>query len=136
MKTAKRPKPLKVHVTAEDIREGVAGDCFSCAVARAVERATGDDHANLYRRDYVLYIEAWSRSVEAPPEVCRFVTAFDDTPEGETPADWYGRPLEPFAFELPHAKSREWKERCYGCEELFAPSKLDDDGCCPACRDD
>lgn len=137
MKAAKK-KPTKVRVTKKDMREGVGGDCWRCAVSLALHRATGDDHANVYRSDWILYVEVWSRSILAPDEVRLFVDAYDELErqEDKTPIlpDPLPDDLQPFTFELPPSDSPEWQERCYGCESLFDDADLDDEGNCEECR--
>jgi hypothetical protein len=129
---ATKVKLIRVRVTAKDIREGGAGDCFRCAVAGALQRATGDNDAHVYESDFLVYLTAWSRHIHAPDRVRTFVLDYDECPvherTGRLPAD-----LRPFVFTLPPQDDPEWLERCGGCEQLFAGSELDDEGICPEC---
>jgi hypothetical protein len=128
---------IRVEVTAGDIAAGEGGDCFRCAAALALQRATGDDHANVYERDCVLYVEAWSRHLVAPYELKKFVWDFDDLPRcpdgtPDTADPEYLAPA-PFGVELPDQSDPEWQEQCYGCEDLFDAAELDDEGRCASC---
>lgn len=116
---------ITIAVTQVDIDLGERQDCFHCPVARALQRATGDDHAEVWERDYVLHIGVWSRSLVAPAEVQQFVRCLD--------GQWEGT-IAPFSFELPALDDPEWEEQCGECEELHRPSELDGDGLCVACR--
>lgn len=130
-------EPIRVVVTADDIAHGIAGSCFCCPVALALSRATGDDHANVYERDWRMWLDAHSRTLKAPSAVREFVEWFDALERRKT-----GRVIlrnlspPPCEFELPPLSSPEWQERCDGCEELFASVELDDDGLCASCRED
>lgn len=131
--------PIVVAVTEEDIRGSEAGDCFRCAVAKSLHRCTGDDHANVYERDWIMYLEVWSRHIVAPIEVREFVENFDAQPRqagSKSPRLPALLPEEvgPFTFELPPQTDPEWQERCTDCEELFASAELDDEGYCPECH--
>lgn len=53
----KTAKPTKVHVTAKDIRGGTCGDVFHCAVAAALQRATGDSEARVVEKDWEMRLE-------------------------------------------------------------------------------
>lgn len=114
---------IHVTITAADIAVGERRECYSCPVALALARATGDEEANVYERDWFLWLEAWGRSIRAPEVVRDFVRRFDDD---ETP--------EPFAFSLPDQTDPAWQERCCRCDELFPPAELDDTGVCEECR--
>lgn len=131
--------PTPVRVTAKDIRSGIAGDCFRCAVALAVQRATGDAEANVFE-DYswTLRIEAWSRSVAAPCDVRFFTYNFDGllrkrTNRAVLPARLEGD-VAPFSFTLPADDDPEWDERCYRCEHFCKAEDLDDEGVCDECN--
>lgn len=130
-------KPIAVRVTKAHIANGEAGDCFKCAVALALAKATGDDEANVYENDWTMYLHVWSRHIVAPYEVRQFVYDFDGQPRREDGRidldDEQCEPPKPFAFTLPPLSDPEWQERCYQCEELFDPSELDDEGVCKAC---
>ena len=129
--------PIKVSVTAEDILEGVCGDCHRCAVALALSRASGDDEANVYERDWTLYLEVHGRHIPAPFEVSQFVRTFDSQPRTDGGAVDFDavdcEPPSPFDFELPPFDGGDWQERCYHCEELFDDEELDDEGICKEC---
>ncbi len=131
-------KPLTVRVLRRHIRQGIGGDCWGCALARALQEATGDKGANVFRRDYILRVEVWSRSVVASLRVAWFVNAFDDLDlrkDGRVKVPRVlPETLQPFSFELPALDSPEWVEKCYGCEELCDPKTLDAEGYCPDCR--
>lgn len=122
---ATKLKPLKVSIREKHIRKGVKGDCHRCAASLALTDATGDTEANVYRRDWLLFVEVHGRHIHAPEELCEFVGEFD-----------YGGKVEPFEFELPNMKHPDWKEQCYSCEELFDGKELDDEGNCPECSND
>lgn len=127
----------KISVSAADIAAGRAGDCFRCPVAIALARATGDGEANVYERDFEMWIEVGGRHTRAPHEVREFVHGFDGQPRTEDGRPDTGHedydPPGPFEFELPDRDGPEWQGRCYCCEELFAPSELDDEGFCQGC---
>lgn len=107
---------MNVTLTVDDIRTGVAGDCYRCAVALALQRATGDETAHVYEDEDesgLIRLEAHGRSVQAPERVTRFVWDYDSL---ERSSD--GRPvitadkaamLQPFTFTLPP------EEECEGC---------------------
>lgn len=130
---------ILVEVSAADIADGVAGDCFLCPVAIALNRATGDTAANVNEATWDLRIEVSGRSIPAPRKVRDFVYAFDAQPrDPHNRLDIYHAdydPPAPFTFELPDLSDPEWEEKCYVCEQPFDPSELDDDGCCGECRD-
>ncbi len=130
--------PQTIHVRVKHIRAGLGGDCFRCAVALALQEATGDDEANVYEDDYLTRLEVHGRSVVAPGEVRQYVWNYDAAPRL---AD--GRPalaarlperLRPFSFEIPDQNDPEWDERCYGCDEYFKADELDCEGCCGECH--
>jgi hypothetical protein len=128
-----------VRVTAEHIRTGLAGDCLRCAVALALDAATGDDECMVAEKDWTFHLCVWGRWIVAPPEVRRFVDAIDglDREEDERPIlpeKLEGSDLAPFAFTLPPLTDPEWQEECYGCEQLFDANELDEEGFCPECR--
>lgn len=128
---------IHVSVTAEDIAEGVAGDCHSCPVARALIRATKDTEPMVYEHDWSLYLKVWSRSIQAPQKVRDFVNAFDGQPRTidgliDTDDPDY-TPMEPFGFTLPDQDDPEWQESCCNCGDLFDASELDDEGYCEDC---
>lgn len=84
---------MRVEVTWDDIKNGTRSDPEYCAVARAIERATGQRASvpGVWLR--VFDGEGRSRSVPAPLGVRLFVCLFDMAPHV-----W---PLvRPFAFEL------------------------------------
>lgn len=129
----------RIRITKADLAAGEAGNCFRCPVAVALQRATKDDHANVYERDWMTYIQVGALHLLAPYQVSNFVHAVDHAKrdEGGHPIIESLMPHErpkPFAFTLPPWKSPEWKESCYGCEELFQPEELDDEGNCEECR--
>lgn len=122
---------MRVTVTAKDIREGVAGDCFRCAVGLALARHTKDDHSQVVEVDYILRINTQGRYIIAPEEVQTFVRDFDSVV-----AEGYRQIiLKPFSFHIPKWKDSEWDDRCYGCEEFFKTSELDQEGNCVDCRE-
>lgn len=128
---------MRVRVTKNDIATGKAGDCFRCAVAMAVQRATGDTEANVVEIDYVFHIHAHSRYIPVPWSVRSFLVEFDHdlrrNEDGTVILSPTATSVKPFVFSLPSFSSREWKEKCYGCEQLFDVKELDDEGNCPEC---
>jgi hypothetical protein len=129
---------IKVSVTAEDMDQGIIGDCYECAVALALNRATGDTESMVYEHDFSIYLKVNFRSISAPYEVRSFVHDFDAQPRTEdnhvdTAHPDY-EPLKPFDFELPDQDKPEWLEGCQDCGELFEASELGDEGCCEDCR--
>lgn len=130
---------MNVDVTDRDIVAAKAGNCFRCAVALALARATGDDHANAYERDFELRLEAWGRSIAAPRKVRQFVRQLDDQPRDDS-----GRldlvhpdcdPPSSFSFSLPEFDDPKWKDSCYACGWLFDRDELDDEGMCCKCSE-
>lgn len=127
-----------IRVTLDDILHGEAGQCHQCAVARALQRRFPDSDANVYERDWVTWIQVWAVHVEAPWKVIQFTRQFDQLPrnsDGTLALDMIPkveRP-KPFKFTVPVWKDRQWRERCYGCEELVDPKDLDDEQYCPEC---
>lgn len=81
---------MTIHVTAEDIENGIPQDACHCPVALAVKRATGSDDVDINDDICIGFPGQDVRDVfEAPDEVCDFVAAFDNY-EG----------VEPFSFDL------------------------------------
>jgi len=79
--------PLTIHVTQEDIDEGVQEDCERCPVARAVERATGISTVVQFER---ISVNCQNKVVFVTPTYVRiFIKAFDET-----------RLVTPFSFTL------------------------------------
>jgi len=126
-----KPRPVRVRVTAADIRSGEAGDCLRCAAALALQRATGDPEANVYERDWAVWIDAHGRTTLAPAEVRKFVWEYDALGRREGGAAVLPG-VAPFAFKLPPWP--DWLERCGHCEEPFGQAELDDEGLCGECR--
>lgn len=118
-----KTKPIVVKVKDEHIEQGKPGDCWRCAAAMALQAATKDDHANVYRHDYELMIEVHGMSIPAPVGLRDFVWNFDHEREK----------AKPFEFEIPPYRSPEWKERCAHCGNHFDKDELDVDGYCPEC---
>ena len=83
---------MRVHVTAEDIRDGKRRDEYECPVALACRRDMG----------------AWSVAVMAHQMIVWQGTALDNSKRVETPGEVYEfidkydrrRKVAPFAFEL------------------------------------
>lgn len=121
--------PKTITVTAEDISQGVPGNCFSCPVALAMERAYGNDccGANVYSSLDGIRVEVFGQSTPAPPEVIQFVLEFDKAKKLKRPK------FQPFTFDLPDDNDPAWHEKCYECEELFPTAQLDDDALCKSC---
>jgi hypothetical protein len=117
---------IKVNVTAKDIKAGEAAECYRCPVAIALQRATKDREARVVSVDWRLYLVVWCRYIAAPVEVRDFVIDFDHRSEDDSPP-------KPFRFTLPPLADEPWEEECYGCEELFSPNELDDEGYCKEC---
>ena len=130
----------KIRVSASDIRNGRAADCFRCAVARALQRATGDDEAHVNEIDYLLRLHVWGRIFTAPQCVTDFIVAFDrhyeryDSGRVKLPRR-LPEDVRPFSFTIPPLDDPEWEEQCYHCEELCDPKTLDDEGVCQECRE-
>lgn len=128
----------KVDVTAKDIRQGVPGDCFGCAVALALQRATGDVNARVVDHDCQLHVEVNGRWIVPPHKATDFAVDFDHLPRTRSGRARLPSPLpeelRPFSFELPPLDDPVWEEECYGCEQLFAPKTLDYEGRCEECR--
>jgi hypothetical protein len=132
---------MKIRVTTQDIRRGVACDCFNCPVAEALQRATKDRESRIVSHDWNLMIVVNGRWLLADDAVADFVHAFDDLSPRRNEAHRPELPkrlppnIRPFTFTIPPLDDPEWQEECYGCEELFAPAELDDQGYCTNCRD-
>ncbi len=127
-----------IRVTEKHIRESEAGQCFRCAVARALQEKTGDSEAKVYSDDWILRLQVWSQSIVAPFVVMSFVQEFDSLPRTPTgkavlPDRLEGR-LAPFSFQIPSPRSRTWDDKCYGCEHYFKTKELDDEGYCKECQ--
>ena len=138
--TGEMRSEVKVRVTTKDIRGGICGDMFNCAVASALQRHCGkDDDAHVFESAFAgTKIKIGALVISAPWEVREFSRDYDDLPRDE-----YNRPIlkkklpegiKPFTFELPPWDSSEWEEECYRCEALGSPSRLDDEGICSECR--
>ena len=114
-----------VSVTAEDIANGIARDCYCCPGALAINRAIPGSDANIYRFGLysLLWIEANGLHIRAPQELQDFAPAFD-----------VGQKVEPFAFELPDQDGSEWRRACRECRDLFDRTELDDEDICEECR--
>lgn len=125
-----------VNVSADDRAKGEAGNCFRCAVALAIQRATGDGHANVYEREWAMYLEVHGRHIVAPQRVRQFLYAFDaldrEDKRGRLPRVLPDE-LKCFTFTLPSLGDPEWKEQCCECESLVSASELDDEGACREC---
>jgi hypothetical protein len=130
---------MKIRVRASDIAAGIAGECHGCPVAIALQRATKDSEASVTQINFVLYLCVWSQYIVAPVEVREFVLRFDSIRRNEDDQ----RPLikslppakrpKPIIFEVPEIGASEWRERCYGCDELRDPEELDAEGICREC---
>lgn len=129
---------VTVQVTLEDMRQAEAGECFRCAVARALQRATGDSEANVYEDDFNVRLEAHGRSIVAPVAVRLFVWALDDLDRDEHGRPVLEFPLEeellPPTFVLPDYSDPDWRERCARCGGYVQAGELDDEGHCSECR--
>ena len=130
---------MKITVTEDDIRSGIAGDCLRCAVAKALQRRTKDDCAKVVEAYWNLRLEVWSRSIVAPIEVQDFILEFDQQERDEARHLILPGPLPPklapFSFEIPNSDDPEWLEECCKCQELKSPSELDGEGYCKECRE-
>jgi hypothetical protein len=129
-----------VRVTEKHIRTGIAGDCNYCAVAMALDEATGDTECSVGEIDWILHLCVRGRVIVAPPEVRRFVYDLDGLARKadgrpKLPRRLEGSDFAPFAFALPPFSDPEWKEECSGCSELFDRDGLDEEGFCPECRE-
>ncbi len=90
---------MKINVTAEDIREGLRGDCFRCPIALAIKRDTGFD-CDVYSPEHIFLGDGPSiiRNKYRPVEKDAFVVAdFIDSFDNQ-------KPVEPFTFELEKAE--------------------------------
>jgi len=133
------PTPVTVRVTAKHIRDSEPGDCYRCAVAKAMAVATGDTEAHVVERDWSLCVVVRGRYLVAPWQARRFIYAYDALDrdaDGRVvlPAE-LAEDLSPFDFDLPGLNDPAWQYECYGCEALFDPDDLDGAGCCPECRE-
>lgn len=127
-----------VEVTEHDILHGVAGNCFRCAVSLALQRATGDDEANVYEMDWLTWLHVHGRDILAPGEVRQWIWAYDGLDRDDKGridvTNRRAKLPEPITFDLPELDDPEWQERCYHCEALFPRDELDDEGVCAECR--
>lgn len=116
-----------VRVRSRHIRTGLSGNCFNCAVALAVQEATGDDSANVWADWGIVRVEVGGRSIIPARRVTDFIHAYDDAGDRdkppELPARLWGTPFDP-----------EWEEKCVNCEELRNPRELSDEGVCEECQ--
>ena len=78
---------MKVDVTEEDLRAGIAGNRCYCPVARALKRAFSTENVNVNYNN----IRVVDKLYASPPEVQAFVRNYDNL-GGETP--------KPFSFEV------------------------------------
>jgi hypothetical protein len=84
-------RTVRVEVTAEDIRDGRARDCFNCPVSRAIDRAVGARVASGAGVAYITGQDCVNVELSSLPDGARaFMTAFDHRPG----------PFHPFAFDL------------------------------------
>lgn len=124
---------MKIQVTEDDIKQGIAGDCHCCAIALALARHTGDGEPMVYVDEWQMRLQVWSRSIVAPWEVTRFIHDMDDESRDEEGHPILSSKHEPFEFEIPEDDDNEWDDRCYGCEKYFKTEALDDEGYCEKC---
>lgn len=117
-----RRKPILIRVSRKDIAEGERRDGFSCPIALAASRETGDD-CSLHDSFGGWHIDICGRYLEVPYEMAAFAMAFDREEE-----------VSPSVFVLPPLNDPRWEEKCYRCEELFDQGDLDDEGVCSECR--
>ncbi len=82
---------VQVNVTADDIKKGERGSCWTCPIGLALVRATDS-----YRMIRAIYdMAAYGRSsylwgpIRLPPEASRFIVDFDQ-----------GRAALPLSFEI------------------------------------
>lgn len=112
-----------VTVSQDNILSGLANRgaerCFTCPVALALQRATGDNEARVIEAGWTYYLVVWSRWHPAPLPVRAFIRAFDDRKVAARDA---------ISFVLPPVSDPAWKEECYRCRTLY------EDGVCPECR--
>jgi hypothetical protein len=130
----------RVRVTEKHIRTGIAGDCNYCAVAMALDEATGDTDCMVVEIDWTLRLRVWSHWIVASPEVRRFVYDLDGLARKadgrpKLPRKLKGSDVAPFEFALPPLTDPAWEEECNGCGELFDRGELDGEGSCPDCRE-
>jgi hypothetical protein len=136
---------ILVHITEDLIRSRlIAGSCFDCVIAVALQQATGDTEASVVEDDSVYYLVVWGRNMEAPHRVAEFIGAFDSLPrvldswcpegaEAIVP-EVLTEALAPFDFELPPLTDSDWKESCHHCWAFVEQADVDDDGVCGECR--
>lgn len=82
---------MTIHVTQDDIDNGVACNTGLCPIAHAIRRAVPGSYW------YVGSVEVFHRDLngcrcdemDLPVPACEFISAFDE-----------GRPVNPFSFEL------------------------------------
>lgn len=84
---------MTVHVTEDDIANGLKRHCWSCPVALAVMRTYGEDRVYVNTSNITIG-QKRGEIVRTPPEVKAFILDFDK-----------GKPVEPFGFELEAACS-------------------------------
>jgi hypothetical protein len=102
----------RIHVTQEDIREGIPQTYSLCPVALAIRRELGVEQYGLVsvtqKHVFVRREEFPSTSVrplppgtwyKAPPEVTSFIVNFDE-----------GTEVEPFEFEMEEFSQAEMRE--------------------------
>lgn len=83
---------VSVEITAEDIAQGIEGDCEACPVARALGRATGDGVS--VDSDVIVFHGRHARqhfSMNTPKEFAIFITRFDG---------FGAEHVEPFSYDL------------------------------------
>lgn len=114
---------MRVRVTKADIRDGQANDCWTCPVARALQRATLDESANVYQHDWQIYLEVGCRSILAPERVAQWVRRFDNEEVGDR-----------LTFDLPPFDSPDWLEKCQHCGTPCDAESRDEDGFCEDCQ--
>lgn len=122
---------ITCSVTQEDIDNGESGDCYRCAVALAMARATGDDGANVHEHEWELRLEVEGCSIPAPDRVRAFVRAFDEPGRGGDPSA-----IKPFSFQIPAINSPLWERYCDQCHTAYDRDELDESDLCDYCRDE
>jgi len=116
----------KVRVSPKDIQNGIPGDIYCCAVARALQRECEDHCAHVYE-DAIegrMLLCVHDYYIDAAEEVKEFVRAFD---AGLNP--------EPLTFSLPDNNDDAWEAMCEECGELCDRTDICEDGCCLRCTD-
>ena len=83
-----------IHVTEEDIKEGLAGSKTQCAIALALKRQTKRDYAAVHNGVLAFWIGRYFVSFPQPESVKDFIESFDSSREQVRAM------AKPFSFEM------------------------------------